>query len=833
MKPKSGCLYAILIAVGLCTMLVVVGFLVIVVLFGAATAVPCKAATEEKAAESPPEPDAELADAWWPQHRNVWTPIGWKDHLFRFNVLYNGTVIAQPHPRTLKRFTTERRLTAKWEGMDVRLTFTPSYDGEIPAWQIREPYQLISTADRGIGNQGWTDNPTPLLWTEWPLSEEGLVLRKEVFAHIPGARAVESGIEPLYAWIRLSISHIDELSVPENFSFVIQLGGDHFWKKMSRFLNLRVFPELSPYPHKLTAKPFSQGGGEGLRIVENNGNVRLAAIPSDSVRFRFRARENKYSAARRPVGLNDYFLIVDLPVQKGVHADLLLPMIPGSRDEVDAEMELGFEKALGQSDRFWSVVPETAARIVTPERRINEAIAKSVKFSELIAEKNPETGEYSFLSSSWHYDTLWPTPQSMVSHMMLDNLGYHQVVERHIEFFKKNQGTVKPPGPSYGLHPGYLTAPERLTYIPWLSDHGATLYAVCRHALLTGDREFIDRWQEAIVKACEFIKEARARTDHDGTPGVLPPAVATDRIVPTQSGWNIGWNYKGLCSAVRLLKQIGHPRAEEFAREAHDYKNTFIKALREQVKTARHWTDREGKKHPIVPLSLSAGGDNLHAFYLDTGPLFLVWSGLMEADDPLMRSTLAFFREGPNTKVYDPRGNCWQRPILIHEISSCEPVYSWNIYHSWQLGDRHRFLEGMYSLLAAGLSRQTYVNCETLHGIYGNVMTSPLLIDLIRLSVIDDQIAEDELHLLRLAPLAWLRTDHQTRFENMPTEFGPVTITFKLAAQGEALEISYRSLFRHRPKKVVLHVPPVAGLARVIINGRPVRAGPGELLSLE
>ena len=205
----------------------------------------------------------------------------------------------------------------------------------------------------------------------------------------------------------------------------------------------------------------------------------------------------------------------------------------------------------------------------------------------------------------------------------------------------------------------------------------------------------------------------------------------------------------------------------------------------------------------------------------------------MQAADPAMCSTVVFFREGPNTTVFDPRGNCWQRPVLIHEISSCEPCYSWNIYHSWQLADRYRFLEGMYSLLAGALSRQTYISCETRHGIYGNIFASPLLVDLIRLSVVDDQIAEEELHLLRLVPLAWLRTDYLTKFENMPTEFGPVTITFKLTGQSTALDISYKSEFRDQPKRVLLHVPPVAGLEQVIINGRPVEAGPGEILSIE
>ena len=77
----------------------------------------------------------------------------------------------------------------------------------------------------------------------------------------------------------------------------------------------------------------------------------------------------------------------------------------------------------------------------------------------------------------------------------------------------------------------------------------------------------------------------------------------------------------------------------------------------------------------------------------------------------------------------------------------------------------------MYSLLTGALSRQTYIACETRHGIFG-IPANQMLVDLIRLSVIDDAIQDNELHLLRLVPQAWLTTDYVTRFENMPTEFG-------------------------------------------------------------
>ena len=86
--------------------------------------------------------------------------------------------------------------------------------------------------------------------------------------------------------------------------------------------------------------------------------------------------------------------------------------------------------------------------------------------------------------------------------------------------------------------------------------------------------------------------------------------------------------------------------------------------------------------------------------------MLLVFGGLMEADDELMRSACDFYREGPYTRFFDKHGSWRQPPVLRHEISSGEPCYSWNLFHSLQLGDRHPFLEGSYSLLTGGMSRQ-------------------------------------------------------------------------------------------------------------------------------
>jgi len=771
----------------------------------------------QQAVQETPEPDAGAASLWWPAQRNVWTPLGWPDHLFRFNLIYNGTLVADPSPAG-------RELTRPWAGQGCELTFYPGLDPDglrIPG--SGGPYQLCALPDRGVGNQGWTDSPAPVLWSEWPLPE-GVVLRQEVFAHLAGGSEVQSGVEPLYAWVRLSVARVDPLRAPDSSGFLICLSSPDIQRNMEQERNLTVLPERSAYPRALTARP--EEDGAGLSLEEPDGRVRLLArtLPGAEVGL---VRTPDASASGR------YWLRVALQARPGAALDLLLPLVPSDKGEIGPEADLGRESALTQCEAFWRAQrPDSAAEVVTPELWLNRALERSLQFARIITEKDPGTGETSFLSGSWQYDRLWPTPTSMTSHMLLDLWGYSDAVERHLEIFRTHQGEIVPPGPSYSADPGYFCSPKSLTSIDWLSDNGAVLYTVCRHARLTGDSAFTARWLDPVLKSCEFIRRARAVRGHDGVPGVLPPAVAEDRGVSTQSVWNVGWNYKGLTEAVSLLKSLGHPLAAQYEAEAEDYRATFVKALRERTAQMPQWTDSLGVTHPVVAHSLSAGGDICHAFYLDTGPLFLVWAGLLPAQDELMEQSRLFFRDGPYRSLYDRRGNCWQRPVLIHELSSCEPCYSWNVFHSWQLGERGRYLECMYSLLAGALSPQTFISCETRDGIYGNVFAAPLLADLVRLAVIDDELEPGRLHLLRLVPKAWLRPDFRTRFERMPTLFGPVSLSFSLSADRQTIKVDFIPRWRSAPQSVLLTVPPLAGLEKVILNGRTLSARPGQTLTV-
>ena len=94
--------------------------------------------------------------------------------------LYNGALIANPHPQ-------DREVTEQWAGHDLQLTITASVDSLIPEPSGREPCGLSDTPDMGPEPSGLGKRAAPVLWTEWRL-REGLVLRQEVFAHVPGGK---------------------------------------------------------------------------------------------------------------------------------------------------------------------------------------------------------------------------------------------------------------------------------------------------------------------------------------------------------------------------------------------------------------------------------------------------------------------------------------------------------------------------------------------------------------------------------------------------------------------------------------------------------------------
>jgi len=774
-----------------------------------------KAGDIERSCATVEEPTMEEALGWWPEQTGIWTPIGWRSHLFRFDVYYNGMIIAHPHASIF----INKPHTKKYSTQGI--AYVPLASSQVP----ENGQTPVSQDSVGFGNQGMTDNATPVIWNQWN-TDTNATIRQYVFSHMETGKEVESGVEPIYAWIRYKVKACSDTEQPE---MLIQLSTEEILGQKDQAadnaeVDLKVRDQRA-YPRILNAQ--ANDKNHCLYVTEPEDKVRLICLPSKSA-------ECELIQPNGPSGQS--FLVIKFNAQKGAYVDVLLPMLPSDKDVIEKELALGRKNALAESDKYWSDKPATAAVIDVPEKQVNEAIERSIQYAQIVAERNPDKGEYTFLTGSGRYDMVWPTPCTFVGHMLLDPMGYHEFVARHIEVFRKHQGQIKPNGPTYKKHPGHYSVPDGIVGFRWIADHGAVLYEATKHALISNDKQFLDDWTDSIIKACEFIKHSLARSDHDGIKGLMPTGQSTDEgHLVLQATWNDGWNYKGLVTAVRFLRRIKHPRASEFAAVAEDYKKVFVETFRKRTETMPTWTDKNGVEHKMIPRYFQGGSktETTHGFYLDSGPLALVWMELFEADDPLMVSCLEFFRNGPNRAKWDVNNRSpFQPPCLVHEISSCEPVYSWNIYHNWQKGDRSRYLEGMYALLTGGMSMQTYIGGEVRHGTYGMSAVGALLVDLVKLAVVDDVVRESELHLLRLVPRVWLREDYLTRFENIATEYGQVTVKFKLQDKGETLNVQFKPNFHTPPSEIILHVPPVKGLQYIDLNGEKIKVKPGRAITI-
>lgn len=754
------------------------------------------------------EPNLDTAKLWWTDLPKKWTMVGWKSHNTRFNVLHDGTIVnffsfakGPQSPENTRPAIPEPF---------AQFTFIPAANiNYVPGFASK------SFEDYGDVVQGWNDSNTPVLWSEWAWG--GYLLREQVFAHVPGGQELKTGNEPLFAWVRLSVHYASPgLPLEKQVGFGVRVNAFAVNTSMELKNNLNTNGVQPKYARELRAESDNYYSGQAYRILEPDGRVRLALAPGVDSKAIFRA------GAPSEV---DSVLHVELPPKQGAYVDLLIPMLPTDRTTFDKELDLGYDGAFKESEAFWSKTPATASKFEVPEEPINQAIRRNLQFDEITAEINPDTGDTYVLTGALGYGiATWGTPVSVALAEFLDPMGYHSVVKKYLKIFKDAQGTVMPPGDCFKPHPGYLGVPPRVAIVNWLPDHGAILWAMAQHGILTGDPDYIKEYTPVIIKACEWIKDARKITNFEGVHGVMPPAGASDDESRIQSCWTDGWIYKGLSTAVSFLKMTHHPRAAEFEAEARDYKETFVKAFRAKAATLLKWKDDKGKEHQMIPFAFSKEQDwqFRHLFYLDTGPMHLVFAGLMDANDPLMKDAVAWFREGPPTKLYRTHGDLNHVPSLKHEMSSWECCYSWNVFHNWQLGDRQRYIEGMYSQFAGALSQQTYTVCESRGGITGNILWAPVVY-LARLAVIDDQIRENELHLLRLCPLAWLTTSKESKFENMPTCFGPVSLRAKLGANGHELKVSFSDKFRIKPAKVILHVPPVSGLKSITLNGKPIK----------
>ena len=614
----------------------------------------------------------------------------------------------------------------------------------------------------------------------------------------------------MFLWLNFNINKVIGILVPEDeITLYVQINAHSLRSSMETGRNSYNIDPAEPYAHKLFLKDYF--------LVQDDGNARMAVVPDNTLEISYLpVWEEKHWTVENKNGV----LKIRLTLTNG-KADirLLIPMLPLPKEELHSEMQPGYDSALHQSLQFWEGVCEEGISIQASDKIIENTFRTNPWRMLTTAERNPVFKEYCINNGAFSYDALWPTPGCMSTVWGLDYMGFHKEAEKYLEVYRNDQGNAVPPGSFYLPYPGFLSTPGGFEAIRWVNEHGAIMWAVAEHYLLTEDGLFLEKWLPSLIRACEWIQVQRNNTAHPGVKGILPPGTATDDIIHGQFIWSDGWMYKGLASVVKVLAAVNHPETQKWEREAQEYKKAFNAAYSETCKHSPVWTDDNGCAYPFIPTEISGKlwDRNRHAFYLDTGPLFLAFSGLVDIESEIFDAVLKWLREGPQVKYWRFDGCCWQVPVLYHEMSSCEPCYSWNMDVNFLRNDRAHFIEGLFAQFAGARNTDLFSDVETRNGMFATNFTTPVTFRHFRNALVFEN--ENILEFLRMLPEAFMSPGSSLRLKRLPTYFGPVDISFDSDSNTNRFCVNISMSLRTRPDKIRFYIPPQALSRKIAVNG--------------
>ncbi|MCC6352864.1 MAG: hypothetical protein IT577_03195 [Verrucomicrobiae bacterium] len=742
------------------------------------------------------EPTPAQARAWFPPVPGRYKALGWKEHLFEFVVTPCGDLMLPHH------VDAARKGLDAHAGDAAHLFFFLGVPMEGP--HSKHEAHVFDTA---IHRQQLQNGHQPVLITRTVYA--GIAVCQTIFCHYPGGAELTRGDEPLFAWVRFEVEDVDDFTAPHLGALGVNVHVAKFCHRTTMVKGMNAFFDpVTPYPRKLAwEKPFL--------FEKDSGKVRLALASKNPVNWWHTDHKLHYDSPLFQSTDND-LLSLQMPAKQGAFLDLVVPVLGVDRPTIAAEIALGRDEALRQTLAFWDGQFKNAAIIRTPWELANHTLHHLPIDIMTTAERDIDTRVAALPTGSYTYEGVWPVDTAMAAVWALDYLGFHQQAADYLDLFHGSD-PVPPPGKFFANHPGWLSPPKRYSRVPWVANHGAILWAVAEHGLITDDPAFIDKWLPLLLHAADWIAVQRRQKNHPGHMGLLPPGVATDDGAPGQFVWNDAWCYKGLVTLVTLLERLHHPAAPRWRQEAVNYRQRFVEVFRDACKLT--WKDSRGHAHPFLPTNIlnESIGQAFHGFYLDTGPLFLGFAGLLDADDPLMHAALAWFTHGPTARFHLGDSDHSVPPALVHEMSSCEPCYSWNLFLRLARNQRAPIAEGLHALLVGGQDPDTLSGLETRHGRFGLHASGELTAGVLRLSLVDDLRQDGALHLLAAAPASWFTPGQTVEMSRLPTRFGPMSLRTQGTPDGLTLDITPPN--RHAiPAGLLLHVP-LADLREINLDG--------------
>jgi hypothetical protein len=333
-------------------------------------------------------------------------------------------------------------------------------------------------------------------------------------------------------------------------------------------------------------------------------------------------------------------------------------------------------------------------------------------------------------------------------------------------------------------------------------ENGIVLWMCCRHAALTQDKVWLESvWPklERIVGAIQRLRERSRAEPPDLDDGLMPTGFTDGGIGGNNPEYsNVYWNLAGLKAVCDAAQWLGKKdQAAQWRNEYDDFMATFRKAAERDMAT-----DPFGNRY--LPTVMGEAGKKhlpqrgqwafLHAVY--PGQIFA-------KDDPLVQGNLAMLRATKQQGLVFGTG--WDdQGIWTYAASFYGHALLWQ-----GCGQEASQVLYDYANHAAPLRVWREEQRPVGKGGHevGDMPHNWASAEFIRLAVhLIELDRGDELHLLEGFPRAWAGPGMVTRFNGVPTPFGPLHLSLGVDDSGKTATLEFKALAQNC-QAVVVHLP--------------------------
>lgn len=436
---------------------------------------------------------------------------------------------------------------------------------------------------------------------------------------------------------------------------------------------------------------------------------------------------------------------------------LIVPNAPVPAGRALALAEINYEEHLACCRNFWREKLVAAAKIIVPEKMIDERFKAGLLHLDL-ATTGGQAGAL-LANVGIRYSPIGSESAPIIQ--FYDSMGLHKIAERCIQFFLERQNPD-----------GSIT-----TYLNYGNETGPLLWTAGEHFRYCRDVEWLRRVTPNLINACDYLLGWREQNKTDECRKEDCYGLAKGKVDDPDDFFhsfylNAG-SYAGLKRIAEVLCHTSPDYADKLAIEAEAYRLDIIDAMRRARAKSPAMPLADGTWLPHLPPWTEYTGDP--AYHADGGE----W---MDHGTILYRTLVNSALYCGIFEVLDCHSDditmmlkANQHPHSRENSAHCQPYYLRHDFAHLKRGEVKLFLKTFYNQMSAMQDRETYSTWEHYYSVAHKTHEEAWLLMNIRwMLYLEDG---DTLELFKGIPRKWLEPGKRIVIDGMKSKFGDLQAT--------------------------------------------------------